>query len=96
MWDYLILLTVAVAGLWGGQWWLIVMGSENAKGVAVRAHPLPVGMQDTASHGAPQLAHGELRHTVSVHDVGAASSLLVSPVHRFRQRTPNNGRRNRF
>ena len=28
-WDYLILLTVAVAGLWGGQWWLIVMGGAG-------------------------------------------------------------------
>jgi hypothetical protein len=29
-------------------------------------------MQDTASHSAPQLDNGELRHTLSVHDVGAA------------------------
>jgi len=29
-------------------------------------------MQDTAGHGAPQLDNGELRHTLSVHDVGAA------------------------
>jgi len=29
MWDYLILLTVAAAGLWGGQWWLIVMGGAG-------------------------------------------------------------------
>jgi len=29
-------------------------------------------MQDTASHGAPQPDNGELRHTQSVHDVGAA------------------------
>jgi hypothetical protein len=28
-------------------------------------------MQDTASYGAPQLDNGELRHTLSVHDVGA-------------------------
>jgi len=28
-------------------------------------------MQDTASHSAPQLDNGELRHTLSVHDVGA-------------------------
>ena len=31
-----------------------------------------LGMQDTASHSAPQLDNGELRHTLSVHDVGAA------------------------
>jgi hypothetical protein len=29
-------------------------------------------MQDTASHSTPQLDNGELRHTLSVHDVGAA------------------------
>src|SRR5437879_41706 len=29
-------------------------------------------MQDTASHSSPQLDKGELRHTLSVHDVGAA------------------------
>jgi hypothetical protein len=29
-------------------------------------------MQDTASHSSPQLDSGELRHTLSVHDVGAA------------------------
>jgi hypothetical protein len=29
-------------------------------------------MQDTASHSAPQLDNGEVRHTLSVHDVGAA------------------------
>ena len=29
-------------------------------------------MQDTASHSSPQLDNGELRHTLSVHDVGAA------------------------
>ena len=29
-------------------------------------------MQDTASHAAPRLDDGELRHTLSVHDVGAA------------------------
>ena len=28
-------------------------------------------MQDTASHGAPKLDNDELRHTLSVHDVGA-------------------------
>ena len=47
MWDYLILLTVAVAGLWGGQWWLIVMGSVGLcfdgflhKWKMLKAHPL--------------------------------------------------------
>ena len=29
-------------------------------------------MQDTAGHGSPQLDNDELRHTLSVHDVGAA------------------------
>ena len=29
-------------------------------------------MQDTASHGSSQLDNGELRHSLSVHDVGAA------------------------
>ena len=29
-------------------------------------------MQDMASHSSPELDHGELRHTLSVHDVGAA------------------------
>ncbi|MFN0217354.1 MAG: hypothetical protein ACKVP4_00925 [Hyphomicrobium sp.] len=29
-------------------------------------------MQDTASHSSPELDNGELRHTLSVHDVGAA------------------------
>ena len=28
-------------------------------------------MQDTASHGAPKVDADELRHTLSVHDVGA-------------------------
>jgi hypothetical protein len=37
-------------------------------------------MQDTASHGAPQLDNGEVRHTLSVHDVGAA--LLAAGVPR--------------
>ena len=37
-------------------------------------------MQDTASHSSPQLDNGELRHTLSVHDVGAA--LVVAGVPR--------------
>ena len=37
-------------------------------------------MQDTASHGAPQPDNGEQRHTLSVHDVGAA--LVVAGVPR--------------
>jgi len=40
-------------------------------------------MQDTASHSAPQLDHGELRHTLSVHDVGAA--LVAAGVPRSRR-----------
>ena len=47
MWDYFILLTVAVAGLWGGQWWLILMGSVGLcfdgflhKWKMLKAHPL--------------------------------------------------------
>ena len=27
MWDYLILLIVGSAGLWGGRWWLILIGT---------------------------------------------------------------------
>ena len=40
-------------------------------------------MQDTASHGAPQLDDGELRHTLSVHDVGTA--LVAAGVPRSRR-----------
>ena len=40
-------------------------------------------MQDTASHGAPKLDNGELRHTLSVHEVGAA--LLAAGVPRSRR-----------
>lgn len=40
-------------------------------------------MQDTASHGAPQLDDGELRHTLSVHNVGAA--LVAAGVPRSRR-----------
>ena len=40
-------------------------------------------MQDTASHSAPQLDHDELRHTLTVHDVGAA--LVAAGVPRSRR-----------
>jgi hypothetical protein len=40
-------------------------------------------MQDTASHGAPKLDNGELRHTLSVHDVEAA--LVAAGVPRSRR-----------
>ena len=40
---------------------------------------LDVSSADPRSSYLAELAHGELRHTVSVHDVGASSSLLVSP-----------------
>src|SRR3977135_4282100 len=35
---------------------------------------------DTASHGAPQLDNGELRHTLSIHDV--AAQLIAAGVER--------------
>ena len=41
-------------------------------GIAPRRPCYTGTMQDTAGHGAPQLDTGELRHTLSVHDVGAA------------------------
>jgi len=36
-------------------------------------------MQDTVGHSSPQLDNGELRHTLSVHDVGAALVIAGVP-----------------